>query len=89
MRYSVKAVKTGGAVISLSLDARDDRDANEQAQAQGYIVLGVRRAGSIGLPSGGGLGSGVYSTLSRSVVARAVLEGGESVAEWLLMLYFT
>ena len=54
MRYSVKAVKTGGAVISLSLDARDDRDANEQAQAQGYIVLGVRRAGSIGLPSGGG-----------------------------------
>jgi general secretion pathway protein F len=54
MRYSVKAVKSGGAVVSLSLEARDDRDANEQAQAQGYMVLGVRRAGSIGLPSRGG-----------------------------------
>jgi general secretion pathway protein F len=54
MRYSVKAVKSGGAVVSLSLEARDDRDANEQAQAQGYMVLGVRRAGSISLPGGGG-----------------------------------
>ena len=33
MRYQVKAVKSGGGVVSLSLDARDDRDANEQAQA--------------------------------------------------------
>ena len=31
MRYQVKAVKSGGGVVSLSLDARDDRDANEQA----------------------------------------------------------
>jgi general secretion pathway protein F len=54
MRYSVKAVKSGGAVVSLSLEARDDRDANEQAQAQGYMVLGVRRSGSISLPGGGG-----------------------------------
>jgi general secretion pathway protein F len=54
MRYSVKAVKSGGAVVSLSLEARDDRDANEQAQAQGYMVLGMRRAGSISLPGGGG-----------------------------------
>jgi general secretion pathway protein F len=50
MRYQVKAVKSGGAVISLSLDAHDDQDANEQAQAQGYMVLTVRPARSLALP---------------------------------------
>lgn len=57
MRFEVKAVKSatksamdsGGAVVSLSLDARDDRDADQQARSQGYVVLGVRRAGSLGL----------------------------------------
>ena len=45
MRYQVKAVKPGaGDVVSLLLDARDLRDANEQAQAQGYLVVGVRPA---------------------------------------------
>ena len=50
MRYQVKAVKSGGGVVSLSLDARDDHDANEQAQAQGYMVLTVRPARSLALP---------------------------------------
>ncbi len=50
MRYQVKAVKSGGGVVSLSLDARDDRDANEQAQAQGYMVLAVRPTRSLALP---------------------------------------
>ncbi len=34
----------------LQLDARDERDANDQAQAQGYMVLGVRRARALPLP---------------------------------------
>jgi general secretion pathway protein F len=51
MRYEVKAVKAGGVVVSLGLDARDDRDANRQAQSQGYTVLAVRRAGRAALPS--------------------------------------
>ena len=39
------------ALVSLGLDARDDRDANRQAQSQGYTVLAVRRAGRAALPS--------------------------------------
>lgn len=49
MRYQIKAVKTGGGVVSLSLDARDQRDANEQAQAQGYVVIAVRPARALAL----------------------------------------
>lgn len=49
MRYQVKAVKAGG-VVSLSFDARDDRDANDQAQAQGYTVLAVKPARALALP---------------------------------------
>ncbi|HXV07230.1 MAG TPA: type II secretion system F family protein, partial [Burkholderiales bacterium] len=60
MRFQVKAVKSAtisamksdGAVVSLSLDARDDRDADQQARSQGYVVLGVRRTGSLGMPAG-------------------------------------
>jgi general secretion pathway protein F len=51
MRYEIKAVKVGGGVVSLALDARDDRDANQQAQSQGYTVLAVRRSGALSLPS--------------------------------------
>jgi general secretion pathway protein F len=50
MRYHVKAVKSGAGVVSLSLEARDDRDANEQVQAQGYMVLAVRRGRALALP---------------------------------------
>jgi len=49
MRYQVKAVKAGG-VVSLSFEARDDRDANDQAQAQGYTVLAIKRARALALP---------------------------------------
>lgn len=51
MRYQVKALKAGGGVVSLSLEARDDRDANDQAQAQGYVVLAVRKAAGLALPA--------------------------------------
>ncbi len=50
MRYEVKAVKAGGAVVSLSMEARDDRDANEQARSQGLTVLAVRRIGGLSMP---------------------------------------
>ena len=51
MRYEIKAIKAGGGVVSLALDARDDRDANQQVQSQGYTVLAVRRAGTLRLPT--------------------------------------
>jgi len=35
--------------VSLSLEARDDLDANEQVRSQGYAVLDVRRAGGLSL----------------------------------------
>jgi general secretion pathway protein F len=55
MRFQVKAVKSGaGEVVSLVLDARDAHDANEQAQAQGYLVVGVRPARAVALPQGFG-----------------------------------
>ena len=81
MRYSVKAVKTGGAVVSLSLEARDDRDANDQAQAQGYMVLGVRRAGSIALP--GGLRGGKFPLVLFTQELLALLKSGISLVEAL------
>jgi general secretion pathway protein F len=79
MRYSVKAIKTGGAVVSLSLEARDDRDANEQAQAQGYTVLGVRRSGSIALPAG----SGRFPLVLFTQELLALLKSGISLVEAL------
>jgi general secretion pathway protein F len=77
MRYAVKAVKAGGGVVSLSLDARDDRDANEQAQAQGYMVLGVRRAGSIALPRR----SGRFPLVLFTQELLALLKSGISLVE--------
>jgi general secretion pathway protein F len=79
MRYSIKAVKSGGAVVSLSLEARDDRDANEQAQAQGYTVLGVRRAGSLALPTR----SGRFPLVLFTQELLALLKSGISLVEAL------
>lgn len=76
MRYQVKAVKAGGAVVSLSLDARDDRDANEQARAQGYVVLGVRRLG--GLAS---LGSARFPLVLFTQELLALLRSGIGLVE--------
>jgi general secretion pathway protein F len=50
MRYEVKAVKAGGAVVSLSMEARDDRDANDQARSQGLTVLTARHIGALSVP---------------------------------------
>jgi general secretion pathway protein F len=80
MRYQVKAVKNGGAVISLSLDARDDADANAQAQSQGYLVLSVRPARTIGLPQ---FGSTRFPLVLFTQELLALLRSGISLLEAL------
>jgi general secretion pathway protein F len=42
MRFEVKAMRDGGAVTRLALDASDEADAARLAKAQGYAVLSVR-----------------------------------------------
>lgn len=42
MRFEVKAMREGGAVTRLALDASDEYDASRLAKAQGYAVLSVR-----------------------------------------------
>ncbi len=82
MRYRIKAVKSGGAVVSLSLDARDDRDANEQAQAQGYAVLALRRVGGMGALGGrGALGSARFPLVLFTQELLALLRSGISLVE--------
>jgi general secretion pathway protein F len=80
MRYAIKAVKSGGAVVSLSFDARDERDANAQAQAQGYAVLAVRRAGSMRLP---GLGGAKFPLVLFTQELLALLKSGITLVEAL------
>lgn len=79
MRYRVKAVKSGGAVVSLALDARDDRDANQQAQAQGYVVLAVRRTGGLGTI--GTLGGARFPLVLFTQELLALLRSGISLVE--------
>lgn len=79
MRYQIKAVKSGGAVVSLSLDARDDRDANEQAQAQGYVVLAVRRSG--GMAAVGSFGAARFPLVLFTQELLALLRSGISLVE--------
>ena len=79
MRYEVKAVKAGGAVVSLGLDARDDRDANQQVRSQGYTVLAVRRAGAA-LPS---LRSARFPLVLFTQELLALLRSGISLVEAL------
>jgi general secretion pathway protein F len=81
MRYHIKAVKNGGAVVSLSLDARDDRDANEQAQSQGYLVLSVRPARALGLPRS--FGSTRFPLVLFTQELLALLRSGISLLEAL------
>lgn len=81
MRFEVKAVKSGGAVVSLSLDARDDRDADQQARSQGYLVLGVRRAGSLSLPAA--FGAARFPLVLFTQELLALLRSGISLVEAL------
>jgi general secretion pathway protein F len=80
MRYEIKAVKAGGAVVSLALDARDDRDANQQVQSQGYTVLAVRRTGALRLPS---LGTARFPLVLFTQELLALLRSGISLVEAL------
>jgi general secretion pathway protein F len=79
VRYQVKAVKASGAVISLSLDARDDRDANDQAQAQGYMVLAVRPARALLLPQS--FGTARFPLVLFTQELLALLQSGISLLE--------
>jgi general secretion pathway protein F len=80
MRYQVKAVKSGaGAVVVLLLDARDDRDANEQARAQGYMVLAVRPARTLSLPQA--FGSARFPLVLFTQELLALLRSGISLLE--------
>jgi len=80
MRFLVKAVKAGGPVVSLSLEARDDRDADQQAQSQGYTVIAVRRSGSLSLPR---LGSPSFPLVLFTQELLALLRSGISLVEAL------
>lgn len=79
MRYQVKVLKAGGGVASLSLEARDDRDANEQAQAQGHVVLAVRRAASFALP--GSMRAARFPLVLFTQELLALLRSGISLVE--------
>lgn len=81
MRYQIKAVRNGGAVVSLSLDARDDRDANEQAQSQGYLVLSVRPARALAWPQS--VGSARFPLVLFTQELLALLRSGISLLEAL------
>ncbi|HTS53950.1 MAG TPA: type II secretion system F family protein [Burkholderiales bacterium] len=80
MRYQVKAVKSGaGEVVSLVLDARDARDANDQAQAQGYMVVAVRAARALPLPQS--FGSARFPLVLFTQELLALLRSGISLLE--------
>ena len=80
MRYQVKAVKSGvGEVVSLLLDARDARDANEQAQAQGDMVVGVRPARALSLPQS--FGTARFPLVLFTQELLALLRSGISLLE--------
>ncbi len=81
MRYTVKAVRTGGAVVSLSLEARDDRDASEQVQAQGYSVLALSRGAKAALPIS--LRSARFPVVLFTQELLALLKSGISLVEAL------
>jgi len=80
MRFQVKAVKSGvGQVVSLQLDARDARDANEQAQAQGYMVVGVQPLRALSWPQS--LGTARFPLVLFTQELLALLRSGISLLE--------
>jgi general secretion pathway protein F len=48
MHYQVRGLGSDGAILVLEIDARDERDANEQAASRGLAVLSVRRRAGVG-----------------------------------------
>jgi general secretion pathway protein F len=48
MHYQVRGLGNDGAILMLEIDARDERDANEQAASRGLAVLSVRRRAGVG-----------------------------------------
>jgi general secretion pathway protein F len=48
MHYQVRGLGNDGAILVLELDARDERDASEQAASRGLAVLSMRRRAGVG-----------------------------------------
>ncbi len=48
MHYQVRGLGSDGAILVLEIDARDERDASEQAAARGLAVLSMRRRAGVG-----------------------------------------
>ena len=48
MHYQVRGLGNDGAILVLEIDARDERDANDQAASRGLAVLSVRRRAGVG-----------------------------------------
>ena len=47
MHYQVRGLGNDGAILLLEIDARDERDASEQAASRGLAVLSVRRRAGV------------------------------------------
>ncbi|MGH8640715.1 MAG: type II secretion system F family protein, partial [Burkholderiales bacterium] len=48
MHYQVRGLGSDGAILVLEIDARDERDASEQAASRGVAVLSMRRRAGVG-----------------------------------------
>jgi general secretion pathway protein F len=48
MHFQVRGLGNDGAILTLEIDARDERDAGEQAASRGLAVLSVRRRAGLG-----------------------------------------
>jgi len=84
MRYEVKALKDGDAVVALTLDAVDAQDARAQASQQGYAVLSVRALGGLHLSLGSRRAKFPLLLFSQELLA--LLNAGLSLMEALQTL---
>ncbi|MCL4472164.1 MAG: type II secretion system F family protein [Gammaproteobacteria bacterium] len=84
MRYEVKTLRDGDAVVALTLDAADVQDARNQASQQGYAVLSVRALG--GLHFSLGSRRAKFPLLLFSQELLALLDAGLSLMEALQAL---
>jgi general secretion pathway protein F len=48
MHYQVRGLGSDGAILVVEIDARDERDAGEQAASRGLAVLSMRRRAGVG-----------------------------------------
>lgn len=77
MRFNVKAMRAGEGITALSLDAANEFDATQQAQAQGYTVVAVRSRSGAASPTR----SGRFPLMLFSQELLALLEAGLPLVE--------